>query len=683
MRVPRPVTFVLTAALVGSISAVAVPVGAARTVALLLLGGCVLDYSQAGRQDGEVPPLGDTSAETAPSQDTGTPPNDSGLPVEECDGVDNDGDGEVDEGFGDVDADGVADCLDDACELRLDSAETPDEESACSGSVTPSVGPWDVEVAWRHWNAGGCDELAVADLDGDGTAEVACSDDNGEGLEVVSGSDGTVLWTSAELAEGTGLAIADLDGDGALELLGIGSDGRVKALSASGIVTWSSRQAIGPVHAGAAGMYAFDLQVADLDGDGVPEIVGHHGVVDGTTGHLVTWLDTTDDRGWWYERELAVADLDDDGAAEIVDRLAVYAHDGRTLSTIAYSDPAATITPMIVQGPLGPDPTLVRMLADRLWIGDADGTAWTERALGNTIVAYPCAGDVDGDGDVELIYAGSDTLVVLSPEGAIELEIPIVDATDGYMGCTTFDFDLDGAKEIVFGDGEDFYILGGDGQVLFRDPDWGSVTVGEFPRVVDLDGDGSVEIVVNETKGDGYGHPAITVYRNVHRDWPPGTQLWPTSNWSGTSLNLDGTVPRTADKPWETTLVWRGQPEYAIPGGDLFPKVVDACAATCEDGATVRVSLRLGNLGPEEARDASVAVYAEASDGTRSLLTVAAVGWIDEDTLSATVEVDVPLEAARQGLVFVAGDDGTGTLPTDCDEGNNALSWRFEDCDAR
>jgi hypothetical protein len=210
-------------------------------------------------------------------------------------------------------------------------------------------------------------------------------------------------------------------------------------------------------------------------------------------------------------------------------------------------------------------------------------------------------------------------------------------------------------------------------------------TAGEFPLVADLDGDGSVEIIVPNACSACEHSPALRVYRNTNRDWPPGSPIWPSSTWSGTSLFLDGSIPRTPEHSWLTTKVWRGQPEAMIPGWDLRPEVTASCASSCDpEVGLVLVALRLVNLGPQEVqRGAPVAVYGLDEDGVRTLLEVR---WfhefIDNGWASATVELELTVEQAIGGIVLVAGDDGSGAVVMeDCDLRNNEIEWRLDACD--
>jgi hypothetical protein len=313
---------------------------------------------------------------------------------------------------------------------------------------------------------------------------------------------------------------------------------------------------------------------------------------------------------------------------------------------------------------------------------DSDGTILTDFdfSTGYMEPSVQCAGDVDGDGLMDIISLGHDNVYAWTAAGVEKWHHPLYDLTGNWGGCTTFDFDLDGAKEVLFADMAGFHILdGATGDVRYTDPTYFTLTADDTPLVVDLDGDGSVEIVMVSPASD----ISVTTYRNVNRDWPPGTNMWPSSTWSGTSLLPDGSVPRTPQKSWLTTKVWKGQPELPLNGIDLRPATGDVCVASCADDGEVRVEVRLQNLGPDEAQvGAPLAVYGLDGTGARVLLQVLSLSdWLDDGRSAASWEVVTTTAQARRGLVFVAGDPGTGVIASsDCDATNNELVWSLAEC---
>ena len=115
----------------------------------VFVGGCS-DYNLNKGDDAEEPIETDTALEyTETDEDTEPPPD-----PEECDGRDNDGDGAIDEDFNDQDGDGIADCLDEDCELDDYEPETVEIDTGCEGSeIDVTDDPWDVTTEWE-WTGG-------------------------------------------------------------------------------------------------------------------------------------------------------------------------------------------------------------------------------------------------------------------------------------------------------------------------------------------------------------------------------------------------------------------------------------------------------------------------------------------------------------------------------------------------
>lgn len=118
----------------------------------------------------------------------------------------------------------------------------------------------------------------IADLDGDGSAEIVAGD-------TVLDASGAMLWVAADgpgidgcLQAGSYPIVADLDEAGGAEVV-IGAT----AYTATGAVFWRAMDGAARVRDGSTG-------IADFDADGVPEVVIVHGgangisIVDGRTG---------------------------------------------------------------------------------------------------------------------------------------------------------------------------------------------------------------------------------------------------------------------------------------------------------------------------------------------------------------------------------------------------------------
>lgn len=369
------------------------------------------------------------------------------------------------------------------------------------GSGTAMTVLWESDTAL---DAGGNHHAAaVARADGRGLVFAPISGTGGTDqcrLAALDARDGTGEWSHPIPPEHCTVhavadpAVADYDGDGTAEVLAATTERELLALD----------PATGDVEA------SFDLEsygytrpvVADVTGDGDAETL----VVDvaGTVyafrpNGTVAWTRSLDTRTW---SQPAVVDADDDGALEVAvggaDGLRLLDGDGRP----AWDDPvpvAGSITWMAVGAPDGDAGLFVATTAGTVASVGGDGTVRWERDLGR-LATVGAVGDGDGDGTAE-VYA-------VARDGVLSA----LDAGDGTTEWTTAltrgevqmapppaagDLDGDGDAELVAvtNDGVVSVVAPRDGEVLATHERDGA-TVYAPPTLSDLDGDGDSEAVV-------------------------------------------------------------------------------------------------------------------------------------------------------------------------------------------
>ena len=270
----------------------------------------------------------------------------------------------------------------------------------------------------------------LADIDGDGVDEIFFADGNTGQLRALR-ADGTALpgWPMSNPNFGFGTpAIADLDGDGTLEIVTVGGNS-LYAFHANGTLVQGFPAAF-PVYNDTK---AFPV-IGDVDGDGKPDIVvvgkstassGSSVYIfgaDGTlkhsiplTGFVLTSIGTVP----------ALADLDGDGVPEIivqtVSALNVVRGSGETFPgwPVALGN---DFTPFPVVGDVDGDglPDIIiatripaanpdQALLGQVHVFDRHGVphARFPKTLPIGVPAAPAIADIDGDGRNEIVIAGN------------------------------------------------------------------------------------------------------------------------------------------------------------------------------------------------------------------------------------------------------------------------------------
>ena len=338
------------------------------------------------------------------------------------------------------------------------------------------------------------------------------------------------------------------------------------------------------------------------------------------------------------------------------------------------------VSPLLVQADDDDDAEIAWVYDRGIVLDDTDGSVLLTGAPpdGESVTEVPCAGDIDGDGRTELVAASSTAVWAWSLDGDVLWLSPFNDSGT-FTGCSVFDFDGDGAAEVVMQGETSVSVLDGrTGETVWSDDEHQSGTWGEIPVLVDVDGDGSSELVAPSYNVYNLERGAEVVYGSPSGEWSPGSTMWASADWSGTQVRPDGSIPRYPERPWLTTGIWHGQPSQSTFGADLGVAITDACVDACT-GGTAHLAVQVTNLGPEGAgADTPVNLYALAPDGSRTLLQSSTIGtllWPGES--AAGWEITLPVTEVLGGVVVVAGTPGEigPTVTPDCDETNNEATW--------
>ncbi|MEO1056783.1 MAG: FG-GAP-like repeat-containing protein, partial [Actinomycetota bacterium] len=292
----------------------------------------------------------------------------------------------------------------------------------------------------------------LGDLNNDGFLEVVTVGSSA-GVIVVFDHEGNEIGRSSSLGVLSNLALADLDGDGAAEIVS-GSNNQVVALSVTfdefGDVTigerWRTPVAKG---CGAQGGTTFCVPVvADVDLDGQPEILAGNRVVgfDGSIEHDSTLTD-----GF-----VAVGNFDDDPEAEIVQisggNVRLLNHDlSEVWGPVTIPGGGRGGPPTIGDYDSDGEPEIGVAASARYFVLDTDGTElWQATTVdGSSNVTGSTIFDFDDDGTTEVVYRDEQDLWIFDgPTGEVRSQIPIRSFTLIEYPVVA-DVDADGQAEIV------------------------------------------------------------------------------------------------------------------------------------------------------------------------------------------------------------------------------------------
>ncbi len=484
-------------------------------------------------------------------------------------------------------------------------------------------------IYWQSATGMGQDGgFAIGDLNDDGWPEVIAAGNST--VHALDGQDGSTLWTSPSIGRALDPmgysypSIADMNGDGHPEItvgnaILSGKDGSLKGMGREGI-------GAAPYGGSGASMYGAMSVPIDLDGDGEMELVTGNAAysIDGS----VKWKNSK------LDGLVAVADFDGDGEGEIVKTSGIY------------------VTAM-----------------------DSDGTElWTKTYSGN--LGAPSIDDLDNDGEPDIVFAAQNYLIALNWAGKEKWKARISDQS-GAAGPVFFDFELDGYPEVLFGDETSIQFFSGlDGSVKFRSTDHKSYTILETPVVADVDNDGEVEIVLGHC-GDGYSNfTSFSVYGDANHSWPQGRKIWNQHAYTITNVGDQGSIPTGAANNWPEYNSFRSGDAGRPPGEyvDLQAEIFDICEDECGDGSVaigawvlnagnldapsgIAVSLRKGSKGPILATQYTTSEIKSGETGEMLVFELAAA---DLDDKEPVIEADYD-------------EDGVGAV-FECDESNNQFS---------
>jgi hypothetical protein len=575
----------------------------------------------------------------------------------------------------------------DACDTTL----LPESNAAVDESCyNETVGSWDPTIKWTNTEASDIITTpVVGDLDGDGKSEIVASNMLGETF-AIHGDSGTVLWMHSPSWTGTtenemAPAIADVNGDGEVDVVIFGREGAKALKGTTGEVLWhNSNMFVASTNCGGVGVY-------DLDGDGISEVVIGNVILNGSDGSLRGSGAHGRGAGLPFSSTSfgVAADVLRNGSLQVVVGNALYDADGNTIWHNGLSDGYVAVG----QFDGDEEGEIVVSSKGDIRLQNHDGSViWEQKQIMpfNSLhythtSGPPTIADFNNDGEPEIGVAGTNVYMVFDKEGNILWSNPTTDYSSGITGSSVFDFEGDGAAEVIYADENDVWVYdGATGAVKMQESRHSNGTCTEYPTIADIDDDGHAEIIF-ASMAFGGTETGITVIEDANDSWMPATKIWNQHAYSITNINEDGSVPAYPDVNWDTYNTFRSGDLVAGQNGDFpdFFGMIDDVCAECEKNK-LTVYARIGNQGLMDVEGSvDVEVRMVSSIGYKTAYTQTVEGPFHSGSLSASIAMEIDTQGAEvYSLELIVDENGSPTGEyIECNEDNNQAVWTESYCE--
>lgn len=518
------------------------------------------------------------------------------------------------------------------------------------------------------------------------------------------------------LTNDTGIAAGDLDGDGVPELVAVtkvngqpqgtvafrrtADDGSAWEVLWHNTMypTWNVHTRGGPT-----------ISLADLEGDGDPEVVIGNVVLDGASG-MLKWDGVVTAMGkggignnGFLGPASTVADIDLDGQQEVIAGNTVYAADGSVKWTFNYmtnNSPCGGGLPCdgfnaVANLDDDDEAEVVIIRLGEVFVLDTDGTQLHRIVLpkidcANNESGPPTVADFDGDGRREIGTASADYYVVADldcdvnplPMGCankgVLWKVTNEDCSSRVTASSVFDFQGDEKAEVIYADENKFRIFDGStGAVLFSDNTFRSHTRIEMPVIADVNNDGHADVVIGENSYNG-GGPGVEVWRGELNDWVRTRRVWNQHAYHITNITKDGGIPAMEEANWLNER-FNNFRQNVQPGGLFYAPDATVVGLICDESMVAQNKLVLSIVVKNEGAvplEAGTPVKVELDkDGMVTPLVDTATNkkLLPGQFEILDLEVGLPVDAPGLPYTIVVTVD-PGNVVDECKEDNNVGS---------
>jgi gliding motility-associated-like protein len=462
----------------------------------------------------------------------------------------------------DDDGDGLIDCYDSQCSGNTDCNTFFYGKPAVNCSVTPTNPAFSLNTIWQSTvNVSARSTMMVGDVDNDGLPEVVCHQSGVNELYILDGVTGAVKVTincPAITDYADAITLGDTDDDGFGEIYVVTNDNVLRCFEHDGTVK------VGYTPPATGGTNESIPGIADFNQDGVPELYKDNRIYNALTGALIasggagSTGNNPGSNGAPASMPVAADVLPDNYCAtcdglELICGNEVYSVDisGGSIIPVANSLPGSLADGFSSVADVDLDGQL-----DVIVVSNGNIYTWDPRTglqQGNTFsIPNTSAGgraniaDYDNDGLPEIGAGGNNRYVVVDIDTATNALSQkwiktIVDGSQHTTG-SVFDFDCDGKAQVVYRDENILYVWDGEtGNVLASIP-CGSATRSELPTIVDVDGDGQVNIVC-ACGSNGAGSGVVKAFNSSTNQWVGSRKVMNQHSYFVTNINDDLSIP--------------------------------------------------------------------------------------------------------------------------------------------
>ncbi|MBK8941478.1 MAG: VCBS repeat-containing protein [Polyangiaceae bacterium] len=598
------------------------------------------------------------------------------------------------------------DCAEDEfCEPTIDQClPQPGDDVLCQ--VVPTFDPVTPELEWS-WTSTAIQPAfvqvinmpVVVDLEQDGVPDVVIVTSNNYStagaayLRALDGATGAEKWSAAadvyldanRVQPRVTPAAADLDGDGMVEIVTGKMGGGLIAFEHDGTFKWASTNANGTPFTTV--LESATVAIADLEGDGSAEIVVG-GAVFESDGSLRFNNGVLAGSQGSYGAVSIVADLDGDGALDIVSGRRAWDATG----TLLWDNGLADGYPAIADLDLDGTPELVSISGGTVRVHDVStGAALATLTMpGAGAGGPPTIANFDADPEPEIASANGTSYSVFdyapapTPALSVKWSSPTQDGSSNRTGSSVFDFQGDGAAEVVYGDECYFRVYEGETGAVVYELEMSTATIHEYPVVADVDGDNNTEVVVvandlNHLNGTltcpyptANAKHGVFLFGDPNDNWVRTRRIWNQHAYHIVNIDSDGTLPQPEPASWVSPPGFnnyrqsnQGAGVFNAPDLQVSLGVsLDPCPAAIELRAVVS---NAGSLGV--AAGVRVDFYSGAP-GTGTLLASLATTTALLPGQLEVVTLQIPDEPANMGTFYVIVD---GVMMGDPDEVSECL----------